>query len=176
MNRAHEFINIAKPYSKASKVISSALGGSITNNIQENMPTALIIGLAMINIIIWVLAWITFREHPALLGMALVSWGLGLRHALDVDHIVAIDNVTRNMMERGKRPATLGLFFSLGHSTVVVIAVLADDDHGELYLVPVVVQSNRPDLGDFVSTGVYVPHHEHRETGATEIAKTWKQM
>ena len=44
---------------------------------------------------------------------------LGLRHAVDADHIAAIDNVTRKLMQEGKRPAASGFFFSLGHSTVV---------------------------------------------------------
>jgi high-affinity nickel-transport protein len=50
---------------------------------------------------------------------------LGLRHAIDADHIAAIDNVTRKLMQDGQRPVTTGLFFSLGHSTVVVLASMA---------------------------------------------------
>jgi high-affinity nickel-transport protein len=57
--------------------------------------------------------------------MAATAYALGLRHAFDADHIAAIDNVTRKLMQEGKQPTTVGLFFSLGHSTVVfVVAVL----------------------------------------------------
>ena len=56
-----------------------------------------------------------------LLGTALLAYGFGLRHAVDADHIAAIDNVTRKMMQDGKRPVAVGFFFSLGHSTVVVL-------------------------------------------------------
>jgi nickel/cobalt transporter (NiCoT) family protein len=49
---------------------------------------------------------------------------LGLRHAIDADHIAAIDNITRKLMQEGKRPITVGFFFSLGHSTVVFAASL----------------------------------------------------
>src|SRR6185295_884111 len=47
----------------------------------------------------------------------------GLRHAIDVDHIAAIDNTTRKMLAQGKRPLGVGFFFSLGHSTVVFALV-----------------------------------------------------
>ncbi len=50
----------------------------------------------------------------------MIAYGFGLRHAFDADHIAAIDNVTRKLMQEGKRPVGVGLFFSLGHSTIVV--------------------------------------------------------
>jgi high-affinity nickel-transport protein len=56
------------------------------------------------------------------LATALIAYAFGLRHAVDADHIAAIDNVTRKLMQEGKRPITVGFFFSLGHSTIVVIA------------------------------------------------------
>ena len=60
-----------------------------------------------------------------LLGTALLAYSFGLRHAVDADHIAAIDNVTRKLMQEKKRPVALGLFFSLGHSSVVVLASVA---------------------------------------------------
>jgi high-affinity nickel-transport protein len=54
-----------------------------------------------------------------------LAYSFGLRHALDPDHIAAIDNVTRKLMQEGKRPTTVGFWFSLGHSTVVVLACAA---------------------------------------------------
>jgi len=74
------------------------------------------------NVAIWVWALIAFNEHPLLLGTVFLAYSLGLRHAVDADHIAAIDNVTRKLMQEGKRPVAVGFFFSLGHSTVVVLA------------------------------------------------------
>lgn len=78
--------------------------------------------LLMGNIAAWVWAVMLFRDHPVLLGTALLAYGFGLRHAVDADHIAAIDNVTRKIMQQGRRPVSVGFFFSLGHSTVVILA------------------------------------------------------
>jgi high-affinity nickel-transport protein len=72
------------------------------------------------NILAWLWALSEFRDYPVLLGTALLAYSFGLRHAVDADHIAAIDNVTRKLMQEGKHPVGVGLFFSLGHSTVVV--------------------------------------------------------
>ncbi len=81
-------------------------------------------GLLTANIISWIWALTAFRQYPLLLGTALLAYTFGLRHAVDADHIAAIDNVTRKLMQAGKRPISVGLFFSLGHSTVVIVASL----------------------------------------------------
>ena len=73
----------------------------------------------------WVCALLMFHGQPVLLGTALLAYGFGLRHAVDADHIAAIDNVIRKMMQTGERPVGAGFFFALGHSTVVVLAVAA---------------------------------------------------
>jgi high-affinity nickel-transport protein len=72
----------------------------------------------------WVWAILAFHDRPLLLGTAFLAYSFGLRHAVDADHIAAIDNVTRKLMQDGQRPVSIGLFFSLGHSTVVVIGSL----------------------------------------------------
>jgi nickel/cobalt transporter (NiCoT) family protein len=72
----------------------------------------------------WTWALVAFANHPVLLGTCFLAYSLGLRHAVDADHIAAIDNVTRKLMQDGSRPVTAGLFFSLGHSTVVVLATI----------------------------------------------------
>jgi high-affinity nickel-transport protein len=77
------------------------------------------------NLAAWAWALVVFRHYPLLLGTSLLAYGLGLRHALDADHIAAIDNVTRALVQGGRRPVTTGFFFSLGHSTVVVLASIA---------------------------------------------------
>jgi high-affinity nickel-transport protein len=82
-------------------------------------------GLIVANAGAWVWALVAFHATPVLLGTALLAYGLGLRHAVDADHIAAIDNVTRKLMQEGQRPVGVGLFFSLGHSTVVVAASAA---------------------------------------------------
>jgi len=71
------------------------------------------------------MALLAFRDYPALLGTAFLACALELRHAVDADHMAAIDNVTRKLMQDGGRPVAVGLFFSLGHSTVVVLASAA---------------------------------------------------
>jgi high-affinity nickel-transport protein len=81
--------------------------------------------LVAANVAAWVWALVAFRHHPALFGTALLAYSFGARHALDADHIAAIDNVTRKLMQDGKRPLGVGLYFSLGHSTVVVLASMA---------------------------------------------------
>jgi len=101
---------------------------SVIRRIFKDAPSDLrfaIIGiytiLALANIAIWVCAWVAFHAHPVLLGTALLAYGFGLRHAVDADHIAAIDNVVRKLMQEGKRPVSVGFFFSLGHSSVVVL-------------------------------------------------------
>ena len=74
------------------------------------------------NVLAWVWALIAFRDYPVLVGTAFLAYAFGLRHAVDADHIAAIDNVTRKLMQEGKRPIGVGFFFALGHSTVVVLA------------------------------------------------------
>ncbi|WP_320534496.1 HoxN/HupN/NixA family nickel/cobalt transporter [Robbsia andropogonis] len=81
--------------------------------------------LIAINVLAWVWALVAFHAYPVLLGTALLAYGFGLRHAVDADHIAAIDNVTRKLMQERKRPVAVGFFFSLGHSTVVVLAAVA---------------------------------------------------
>jgi nickel/cobalt transporter (NiCoT) family protein len=76
------------------------------------------------NLLAWAWALAAFHGYPLLLATALIAYGLGLRHAVDADHIAAIDNVTRKLMQEGKRPVTVGFFFSLGHSTVVIAAAM----------------------------------------------------
>jgi high-affinity nickel-transport protein len=82
------------------------------------------IGLILANIGAWIWAALVFGEKPLLLGTALLAYSFGLRHAVDADHIAAIDNVTRKLMQDGQRPVTVGFYFSLGHSTIVVVASL----------------------------------------------------
>ena len=78
-----------------------------------------------INLLAWAWALLVFHAHPILLGTALLAYGFGLRHAVDADHIAAIDNITRKQIQEGRRPVTVGFYFAMGHSTVVIIACIA---------------------------------------------------
>jgi high-affinity nickel-transport protein len=75
------------------------------------------------NALTWTWAIVAFADRPTLLGTALLAYVLGLRHAVDADHIATIDNVVRKLMQDGKRPLAVGLFFSLGHSLSIALAV-----------------------------------------------------
>lgn len=79
---------------------------------------AILIGL---NVVIWGATLLGFAPYPALYGTAVLAYTFGLRHAVDADHISAIDNVTRKLMQENKRPVAVGFFFGLGHSTIVLI-------------------------------------------------------
>jgi high-affinity nickel-transport protein len=82
--------------------------------------------LIAFNVLAWALAFLGFAiRYPALLGTALLAYTFGLRHSVDADHISAIDNVTRKLMQEDKRPIGVGFFFSLGHSTIVVLLSIA---------------------------------------------------
>jgi high-affinity nickel-transport protein len=103
------------------------------------------------NLAVWAWAFAAFHSQPLLLGTALLAYGFGLRHAVDADHIAAIDNATRKLMQEGQRPVGIGLFFALGHSTVVVIAAALVAGSANL-------MSSRfsayKDIGGIVSTSV----------------------
>jgi high-affinity nickel-transport protein len=75
------------------------------------------------NLAAWAAAVVAFGPRADLLGIAVLAYALGLRHAVDADHIAAIDNVVRKLMQEGRRPLAVGFFFSLGHSTVVLAMV-----------------------------------------------------
>lgn len=99
----------------------------------------------------WLLAFAAFHAQPLLLGTALLAYTFGLRHAVDADHIAAIDSVTRKLMNDGARPVTVGLYFSLGHSTVVVLLSAA------IAIAANAVRSHIPFLrvgGDVVGTAI----------------------
>ncbi len=87
--------------------------------------TMLYLWLILFNLGAWAWAFTAFAHSPALLGTAFLAYLFGLRHAVDADHIAAIDNVVRKIMQDGRRPISAGFFFSLGHSTIVVLASAA---------------------------------------------------
>ncbi|AOV17443.1 hypothetical protein BJI67_10565 [Acidihalobacter aeolianus] len=92
----------------------------------------LLLTLLALNVLAWLAAFGLATIQPDILALSLLAWGFGLRHAFDVDHIAAIDNVTRKLRQEGKRPVAVGFFFALGHSTIVIAlsAVIALAGHG----------------------------------------------
>ncbi|PFH54115.1 hypothetical protein AMATHDRAFT_136484 [Amanita thiersii Skay4041] len=88
------------------------------------------------NLICWIVATMLFarsKDTYPILSLALLAWTLGLRHALDADHISAIDNATRGLIGLGRAPVTCGLFFSLGHSTIVIVVTIAIAISSDVY-------------------------------------------
>ncbi len=117
------------------------------NRFSAHRTRLLFAGLVLANAVSWVWAWAAFQGHPALLGTAFLAWIFGLRHAVDPDHIAAIDNVVRKLMQSGLRPVSAGTWFSLGHSTIVVLACIA------IALATVAAQNR---LADFKTVGAVI--------------------
>jgi high-affinity nickel permease len=81
--------------------------------------------LIAVNIVLWIWTLQALKGHPELLGTALLSYVFGLRHAFDPDHIAAIDNVVRKLMQDQKPSTLVGFYFALGHSSIVMLASVA---------------------------------------------------
>jgi high-affinity nickel-transport protein len=81
--------------------------------------------LVVFNILAWLWALSAFHGYPLLLGTAVLAYTFGLRHAFDVDHIAAIDTVTRKLMQQSKCSVSVGFHFAIGHSLIMFIATLA---------------------------------------------------
>jgi high-affinity nickel-transport protein len=105
-----------------ARIFQAAFGG---DGFLRGKIGGLFLFLVLANLVVWAWALVAFRHYPVLLGTALLAYSFGLRHAVDADHIAAIDNVTRKLMQEGKKPVGVGFFFSLGHSTIVVLATIA---------------------------------------------------
>ena len=82
-------------------------------------------GVGVLHVIGWGLLLLYGWNHPAFLGLGGLAYTFGLRHAFDADHISAIDNTTRKLLQSGNKPVGVGFFFSLGHSTVVFLIAVA---------------------------------------------------
>src|ERR1039457_5273966 len=80
-----------------------------------------IIGLYVVGWGVFIVAILPQHSKFLGIGVAVTAYTLGLRHAFDADHISAIDNTTRKLMAEGKRPLSVGFWFSLGHCTIVFV-------------------------------------------------------
>src|SRR5438094_8475943 len=110
------------PAATPGNATPSGFGVSRSERIRIGIVYALILGTTAIG---FVLAFIIGQISPILAGLGLVAYAFGLRHGVDADHIVAIDNTPRKLLQDGQRPLTVGTWFSRGHSTVVVGLVVA---------------------------------------------------
>ncbi len=119
---------------------------SLTRNEKIKIATIFAV-LATITAVGFSAAFVIGKIAVVLGGLGIVAYVFGLRHGVDADHIAAIDNTTRKLMQEGKRPYTVGMWFSLGHSTVVVALIVA------LILTTRAVATNIPTLQ---STGAVV--------------------
>ncbi|KIJ64544.1 hypothetical protein HYDPIDRAFT_40285 [Hydnomerulius pinastri MD-312] len=117
-------------------------------------PSLTLFGRSLLLVVVEVLAnavcWAIAAQSHALLSLAILAWTIGLRHALDADHISAIDNATRTLISHGQLPVTCGLFFSLGHSTIVIVVnvaiVISTDVYNKL--------NGVGDVGSIIGTAV----------------------
>lgn len=121
------------------------------SHMERKRLVLLICSLVGANLLAWAWAFAMFGDYPVLLGTALLAYTLGLRHAVDADHIAAIDNVTRKLTQDGQRPYTVGLYFALGHSSVVIalslmVAVTATAIQGRF--------EELHSIGSFVGTSI----------------------
>jgi high-affinity nickel-transport protein len=101
-------------------VLATAIRLARTSSDLRNRVVRVYAFLVVFNVGAWALALVAASSYPILLPTAFLAYTFGLRHAVDADHIAAIDNTTRKLMQDGQRPVGAGLFFSLGHSTIVV--------------------------------------------------------
>jgi high-affinity nickel-transport protein len=117
---------------------------SATPDLRQRLVVVYAVLIAL-NAVAWIALILAGARYPILFGLGLTAYGFGLRHAVDPDHIAAIDNTTRKLMQDGKRPVAVGFFFSLGHSTVVVLLCVA------IALAASFVKAKLPELESFGS-------------------------
>lgn len=109
--------------------------GTGLRRLEKAQAGLLYLGISVVTGIAFLLLYLVGTAYPsgsaagapavAWWGTGLFAYVLGLRHGVDADHIAAIDNTTRKLLQEGKRPLTVGTWFSLGHSTIVVALIVA---------------------------------------------------
>ena len=118
--------------------------------------TGLFRSVALLHVIGWgMMLLLVAPRYPVMLGLGGLAYAFGLRHAFDADHISAIDNTTRKLLQEGKKPLGVGFFFSLGHSTVVFLIAVALG-FATQFVVSSVISANGQlkSLGGLIGTGV----------------------
>ena len=118
--------------------------------------TGLFGSVAVLHVVGWgMMLLLVAPRFPVMLGLGGLAYAFGLRHAFDADHISAIDNTTRKLLQEGKKPLGVGFFFSLGHSTVVFLIALALG-FATQFVVSNVISANGElkSVGGLIGTGV----------------------
>ena len=118
--------------------------------------TGLFGSVALLHVVGWgMMLLLVAPRFPVMLGLGGLAYAFGLRHAFDADHISAIDNTTRKLLQEGKKPLGVGFFFSLGHSTVVFLIALALG-FATQFVVSNVISANGElkSVGGLIGTGV----------------------
>src|SRR2546426_7991010 len=111
--------------------------------------------VGLLHIAGWGLLLAYAASHPAFLALGGLAYTFGLRHAFDADHISAIDNTTRKLLQEGKQPLGVGFFFSLGHSTVVLLIAVALGIATQFVQTSVVNENAQlKSIGGLIGTGV----------------------
>src|SRR5437899_7761099 len=112
--------------------------------------------VALLHLVGWgIMVVLVAPRYPVMLGLGGLAYAFGLRHAFDADHISAIDNTTRKLLQEGKKPLGVGFFFSLGHSTVVFLIALALGVATQFVVTNLVNGSGElKNLGGLIGTGV----------------------
>ena len=92
---------------------------------ERNRLAGFFAGVGLLHVAGWGLLLAASAGRPTILALGGLAYTFGLRHAFDADHIAAIDNTTRKLLQEGRKPVGVGFFFSLGHSTVVFLIAAA---------------------------------------------------
>src|SRR2546426_10024884 len=118
--------------------------------------TSLFGGVALLHVVGWgIMLLLVAPRYPVMLGLGGLAYTFGLRHAFDADHISAIDNTTRKLLQEGKKPLGVGFFFSLGHSTVVLLIAVALGIATQFVQASVVNENGQlKSVGGLIGTGV----------------------
>jgi nickel/cobalt transporter (NiCoT) family protein len=117
--------------------------------------TGLFGSVALLHLVGWgIMLVLVAPRYPLMLGLGGLAYSFGLRHAFDADHISAIDNTTRKLLQDGKKPLGVGFFFSLGHSTVVFLIAIGLGFATQFVVSNLVGGGRLKSLGALVGTGV----------------------
>jgi len=111
-------------------------------------------GVGLLHVLGWGLLLAYAGGHPGFFWLGGIAYTLGLRHAFDADHISAIDNTTRKLLQGGQKPMGVGFFFSLGHSTVVFAIAVALGVAVRWVVQGVADSGGLRSIGEAVGTGV----------------------
>ncbi len=107
--------------------MTTIVGSGRWTRAQRAQLSTIVAAVALLHVVGWSL-YLSLTSGPlgagAFAGAGVLAYALGIRHAFDADHIAAIDDTTRLMVQRGRRPVGVGFFFAMGHSSVVVVLAL----------------------------------------------------